>query len=156
MAPTTVEQAIRIAIACLDGQTDLSGEPCIFHPMRVAMQVPSRLRPAAVLHDVIADTPFELSTLRTLVDERTWQLVGRLTLWDPCKRTQHIARICDDPDAAAIEVAHIRDNVDHLDAVDEPTRERLLRQLRADLELLEAAGYETRQSVGQEALIDRR
>jgi hypothetical protein len=38
---------------------------------------------------------------------------------------------------------------------DERARERL-QQYRADLEQLEAAGYETRQSVGQEALIDRR
>jgi hypothetical protein len=45
--------------------------------------------------------------------------------------------------------------VDCLLATDERARDRL-QQYRADLEQLEAAGRETRQSVGQEALIDRR
>lgn len=60
----TLERAIEIAASAHAGQTDKAGEPYILHPLRVMLRLGSTdERIAAVLHDVVEDTPVSLHTL---------------------------------------------------------------------------------------------
>ena len=53
----TIEQAIAIAAAVHEGQTDKNGAPYILHPLRVMMRMNCESsRIAAILHDAIEDS----------------------------------------------------------------------------------------------------
>ena len=61
---STLERAIEIAAAAHAGQTDKAGQPYILHPLRVMLRVNTDVeRMAAVLHDVVEDTPVTLERL---------------------------------------------------------------------------------------------
>ena len=61
---STLERAIEIAAAAHAGQTDKAGQPYILHPLRVMFRVETdEERMAAVLHDVVEDTPVTLERL---------------------------------------------------------------------------------------------
>ena len=63
---STLERAIRIAAEAHAGQTDKAGAPYILHPLRVMMSVEGDdARIAAVLHDLVEDTPWTFEDLRT-------------------------------------------------------------------------------------------
>jgi (p)ppGpp synthase/HD superfamily hydrolase len=60
----TLERAIEIAAAAHAGQSDKAGQPYILHPLRVMLRVEdAHERMAAVLHDVVEDTPVTLAQL---------------------------------------------------------------------------------------------
>ncbi len=62
---STLERAIAIAAQAHTGQLDKGGQPYILHPLRVMLRVtgvPERI--AAVLHDVVEDSPVTLDDLR--------------------------------------------------------------------------------------------
>ena len=60
----TLERAIQMAAAAHAGQTDKAGQPYILHPLRVMLRVRTEAeRIAAVLHDVVEDTPVTLEDL---------------------------------------------------------------------------------------------
>ena len=64
---STLERAIAISATAHAGQLDKAGHPYILHPLRVLMRVNGQNeRIAAVLHDVVEDTPI---TLQNLADE---------------------------------------------------------------------------------------
>jgi len=63
-----------------EGQTRMSGEPYIYHPIQVAkilteMRMDSRSIIAAILHDVIEDTPFAKEQLAALFGDDVAELV---------------------------------------------------------------------------------
>ena len=61
---STIERAIEIAAAAHAGQLDKAGQPYILHPLRVMLRVSNDAeRMAAVLHDVVEDTPVTLAQL---------------------------------------------------------------------------------------------
>ena len=61
---STLERAIEIAAGAHAGQFDKAGQPYILHPLRVMLRVMSaHERMAAVLHDVVEDTPVSLQQL---------------------------------------------------------------------------------------------
>ena len=61
---STLERAIEIAAAAHAGRTDKAGQPYILHPLRVMLRVDTDVeRMAAVLHDVVEDTPVTLERL---------------------------------------------------------------------------------------------
>ena len=61
---STLERAIQIAALAHSGQVDKAGQPYILHPLRVMLRVASNSeRIAAVLHDVVEDTPVTLEQL---------------------------------------------------------------------------------------------
>jgi (p)ppGpp synthase/HD superfamily hydrolase len=66
----TLEDAIALAMEAHRGQKDKVGEPYILHPLRVMFRLgwdaPEAARIAAVLHDVVEDTPIQLHDLRRL------------------------------------------------------------------------------------------
>jgi len=62
---TTLERAIAIAARAHEGQVDKAGVPYILHPLRMMLSVDTpEARMAAVLHDVVEDTPVTLEQLR--------------------------------------------------------------------------------------------
>ncbi len=79
-----VEQALNDARTSHEGQVRKSGEPYIFHPLRVShlaarhwMDFPSVI--AALLHDVVEDTPVTLKDVRKKYGEEVALLVDGLT-----------------------------------------------------------------------------
>ncbi len=79
-----VEQALADARSSHQGQVRKSGEPYIFHPLRVThlaarhwMDFPSVL--AALLHDVVEDTPVTLGEIQAKYGEEVAHLVDGLT-----------------------------------------------------------------------------
>ncbi|MDX2495459.1 MAG: HD domain-containing protein [Desulfuromusa sp.] len=79
-----VEQALNLARSSHQGQVRKSGEPYIFHPLRVThlaarhwMDFPSII--AALLHDVVEDTPVTLEDVREKYGEEVAHLVDGLT-----------------------------------------------------------------------------
>ena len=69
---STLERAIALAAVAHAGQIDKAGNPYILHPLRVMLNVrvdAARMdaaRIAAVLHDVVEDTPVTPAQLREL------------------------------------------------------------------------------------------
>ena len=79
-----VEQALNHARSSHQGQVRKSGEPYIFHPLRVThlaarhwMDFPSVI--AALLHDVVEDTPVTLEDIRKKYGDEVAHLVDGLT-----------------------------------------------------------------------------
>ena len=61
---STLERAIELAARAHAGQVDKAGQPYILHPLRVMLRVSTEAeRMAAVLHDVVEDTPLTLAQL---------------------------------------------------------------------------------------------
>ena len=61
----TLERAIALAAQAHEGQVDKAGAPYILHPLRMMLSVDTpEARVAAVLHDVVEDTPVSLEELR--------------------------------------------------------------------------------------------
>ncbi len=94
----TVRQAIEFADAAHADQFRLSGEPYICHPLEVALILAEQMRMdcagivAAVLHDVIEDTPVTKAQLAELFGGEVAELVDgvtKLTQLD-CKSKQEV------------------------------------------------------------------
>ncbi len=69
--PQTMLDAVELATRAHEGQTDKAGRPYIEHPKAVAQIVADQGHPepviiAALLHDVVEDTPYTLDDLRRL------------------------------------------------------------------------------------------
>lgn len=64
--PEMLSKAIRIASQAHEGQLDKAKKPYILHPLRILATVGPNmnLMAAAVLHDVVEDTPITLDDLR--------------------------------------------------------------------------------------------
>src|SRR5271155_2908668 len=59
-----IERALQIAVEAHAGQKDKSGLPYAFHPIRVMMRCKSdAAKIAALLHDVVEDTPVSFDQL---------------------------------------------------------------------------------------------
>jgi len=111
---STLERAIEIAAAAHAGQLDKAGAPYILHPLRVmlAQKEPAQ-RIAAVLHDVVEDTPWTLEQLRAEgFSEDVLRAVDALTKRDGEDYFAFVDRAGRDPVARPVKIADIRDNMD--------------------------------------------
>ncbi len=80
----TIERALRFARKAHEGQTRKSGEPYIVHPILVAtitaaISSDETMVVAALLHDVVEDTPYTIETIREDFGEDVAKLVEGLT-----------------------------------------------------------------------------
>lgn len=118
----------QIAEAAHAGQLDNAGQPYIEHPRRVAARVPDRLKPVALLHDVVEDTHVTFDDLRRTFPDWIVAAVEALTHRSGETRAAYYARVAANPDAVVVKLADIDDNTDpdRLAALDEPTRTRLV------------------------------
>jgi (p)ppGpp synthase/HD superfamily hydrolase len=111
---STLERAIAIAADAHAGQVDKAGVPYILHPLRVMLRVGSTAeRIAAVLHDVVEDTPW---TLEGLAAEgfapEVLAAVDALTRRAGESYDAFVARAGADPVGRAVKLADLAENMD--------------------------------------------
>jgi len=127
----TLDDAIVLAVQAHRGQVDKAGEPYISHPLRVMARVRGAVEQiAAVLHDVVEDSPYTLDDLRRLgYGEELVAAVDCLTRRNGETYEQFIARVMTNPAARRVKLADLKDNMDirRLGDITEKDRERLAR-----------------------------
>ncbi len=130
-----LEDAILLAAQAHQGQRDRNGQPYILHPLRVMMRVEGETqRTAAVLHDVVEDTPHTLGELREMgFSEEVVHAVDCLTHREGEAYEAQVERAASDPIARVVKLADLEDNMDlrRLDEIKERDLPRLQRYLRA-------------------------
>jgi len=119
---STLERAIEIAAAAHAGQVDKAGQPYILHPLRVMLRVStSHERMAAVLHDVVEDTPVTLVQLTEAgFPAEVVDAVAALTKRPGETRMQAAARAASNPIARVVKLADNAENMD-LSRIANPT-----------------------------------
>jgi (p)ppGpp synthase/HD superfamily hydrolase len=110
-----LDKAIEIAVQAHTGQIDKAGAPYILHPLRVMMaQTTDLARAAAVLHDVVEDTPISLATLRARdIPDEVVKAVELLTRPEgEHDYDDYLERISQNEIAKAVKLADLKDNMD--------------------------------------------
>ncbi|MGW6446711.1 HD domain-containing protein [Lentzea sp. NPDC055074] len=137
----TLEDAIALATSAHDGQVDKSGRPYIGHPLRVMASVTGEhAQMAAVLHDVIEDTPVTAADLTArgcpavVVDA-----VVALSHLPEEPQEDYLRRVAANPLALSVKYADIGDNLSpaRMARLDEATQDRLKAKYARALGLLE-------------------
>jgi (p)ppGpp synthase/HD superfamily hydrolase len=127
----TVEDALALAVEAHRGQKDKAGQTYILHPLRVMMRLETDAeRMAAILHDVVEDTPYTLERLRELgYPEEVLGALDCLTKREGESYEAFVERILPHPLARRVKMADLEDNMDvrRLPAVGAKEAERLTR-----------------------------
>ena len=142
---STLERAIAIASQAHEGQVDKAGAPYILHPLRMMLSVDTpEARMAAVLHDVVEDTPITLDQLRAdgfpaTVIEAVEALTKR-----PEEENDYeafIRRVAPNPLARQVKLADLRDNCD-ASRIAQPTEKdrRRIEKYKRAIQYLESFG----------------
>lgn len=111
---STIERAIVLATTAHAGQVDKAGQPYILHPLRVMMRVTTEEeRIAAVLHDVVEDTPVTFEELQAQgFSESVVEAVRALTKLPGEGRMAAAERAAANPIALAVKLADNAENMD--------------------------------------------
>lgn len=144
----TLPDAIALAEFAHRNQLDKAGLPYIEHPKRVLANVQAQggrpfVQIAAILHDVIEDTPFTLQMLGDLgFSSAAIHLVDLVTRSPFVTPDVYYARIRENADAVMIKAADISDNTLpwRLSYLPEATQDRLREKYRKALDAIGAAG----------------
>ena len=107
--------AMRIAYDAHHGQIDKSGVPYVFHPYHLAEQMTDELTTcAALLHDVIEDTPVTAEQLlHAGISKEVVDAVELLTRYDENEDYfAYVRRLKNNPIAAAVKRADLIHNSD--------------------------------------------
>jgi (p)ppGpp synthase/HD superfamily hydrolase len=125
---STLERAIEIAARAHAGQIDKAGQPYVLHPLRLMLAVRTlHERMAAVLHDVVEDTPV---TFENLAEEgfppEVIDAVRALTKFEGESRIEAAKRAVQNPISRAVKLADVTDNMD-LSRIPEPTEKDFAR-----------------------------
>jgi (p)ppGpp synthase/HD superfamily hydrolase len=138
----TLEDAIALAVEAHRGQRDKAGQTYILHPLRVMMRLETEAeRMAAILHDVVEDTPYTLERLRELgYPEEVLGALDCLTKREGESYEAFIDRVRPHPLARRVKLADLEDNMDvrRLPSVGPRETERLARYRAAWARLKEA------------------
>jgi (p)ppGpp synthase/HD superfamily hydrolase len=130
-----IEEAIRIAVEAHRGQKDRAGAPYVLHPLRMMFRMQTEAeRMAAVLHDVVEDTPWTLDDLRGHgFPEEVVEAVDHLTKREGESYEDFVRRAGAHPVARRVKIADLEDNMDvrRTGTVTERDVERLTRYVRA-------------------------
>lgn len=107
-------KAIVYAYNAHQGQLDRGGIPYIFHPYHLAEQMTDELSTcAALLHDVIEDTPTTADDLRKAgFPEEVVEAVTLLTHDDDMAYMDYVARLSKNKTAKAVKLADLAHNSD--------------------------------------------
>lgn len=127
--PLTIK-AMRYAYDAHHGQTDVSGCPYIFHPYHLAEQMqdePSVC--AALLHDVVEDTPITLEDLSREFPSEVVRVVALLTHDPKTDYLDYVRALKSDATARRIKLADLAHNSDEsrLCAAPDATPEKVAR-----------------------------
>lgn len=122
MHMATLEKAIGIAAMAHSGQTDKAGEPYILHPIRVMLRMTTdEERIVAVLHDVIEDSEWSISNLRSEgFSQAVVDAVEALTKRNGESRISAAERAAAHPIAMVVKLADNAENMD-LSRIAKPT-----------------------------------
>jgi (p)ppGpp synthase/HD superfamily hydrolase len=135
LEPPGLEDAIILAAQAHRGQQDKAGRPYILHPLAVMLKMQTdEARIAAVLHDVIEDSPTTLDDLRRLgYSERVLTALDHVTRRDGEDYDAFVRRSGEDALARAVKLGDLENNMDttRLGEITERDRERLARYERA-------------------------
>lgn len=106
--------AMAIACAAHQGQVDKSGYPYIHHPLHVAEEMTDELScAAALLHDVVEDTPWTLTQLKGAgVPDPVLEALALLTHDEATPYLDYVRRLRSNPIARAVKLADLRHNSD--------------------------------------------
>ena len=112
--PSLLARAIEIAAAAHATQVDKGGAPYVLHPLRMMMkQTTEAAMIAAVLHDVVEDTPWTPEALRAEgFPEQVLEAVACLTKREGEDYAAFIARAGANPIARVVKLADLEDNMD--------------------------------------------
>ncbi len=110
----TLERAIELAARAHAGQVDKAGQPYILHPMRVMLSVTTEQeRIAAMLHDIVEDTPMTIEALRAEgFSEDILSAVFALTKTEGEARLDAAKRAAANPISRVVKLADVADNMD--------------------------------------------
>lgn len=111
---STLERAIAIAAEAHVGQKDKAGEPYILHPIRVMLRVSTtEERIAAVLHDLLEDTPWKRADLeREGFPTDVLDAIEALTRRPKETYDEFVARAARNQIAIRVKLADLEDNLD--------------------------------------------
>lgn len=109
-------KAIILATGAHAGQTDKSGVPYILHPLRVMARLAAKGRhetvlAAAVLHDVLEDTPVTIAELVQNFPVSVWSVVATLTRIKGESYRSYLKRVKRHPVAREIKIEDATDNL---------------------------------------------
>lgn len=123
--------AMQIAYHSHHGQTDKSGVPYVYHPMHLAEQMADEVTvTAALLHDVLEDTPVTAEDLRAAgISDEAVDAVILLTHPEGMPYLDYVERIRSNPAARAVKCADLRHNCDPSRLPDPPEGWRKKREL---------------------------
>lgn len=118
--------AMEIAYHAHHGQRDKGGMPYIFHPYHLAEQMDTEVEvTAALLHDVVEDTPWTIAGLRDAgISEEVLEALELLTHPKGMPYMDYIRRLIDHPVARKIKLADIHHNGDFTRLSPEDTAKR--------------------------------
>ncbi|MCG8926896.1 HD domain-containing protein [Lentzea sp. CC55] len=137
----TLEDAVAIATSAHEGQVDKSGQPYIGHPLRVMASVSGEHEQmAAVLHDVIEDTPVTADDLLARgCPPAVVDAVVALSHLDGEPQEDYLRRVAANPLALSVKRADIGDNLSpaRIARLDEETQKRLKAKYERALRLLD-------------------
>lgn len=110
---TLLEEAINVAVAAHEHQSDKNGQPYILHPLRVMLAMETdEERVVAVLHDVIEDSPhWGHGDILALFGEDVHAAVYALTRQEDETYADFILRAKANPIARKVKIADIKDNL---------------------------------------------
>jgi (p)ppGpp synthase/HD superfamily hydrolase len=129
-----LELALQIAVKAHDGQKDKSGEPYIFHPIRVMQRCSTpKAKIVALLHDTVEDTDVTFKDLEAAgFDSGTLGTLRLVTHEKDVPYDEYIDALMHDPVAVEVKLADLEDNSDIRRLKDIGTKdvERLKKYLR--------------------------
>lgn len=106
-------KAMRIAYQAHNGQFDKCGIPYIFHPFHLAEQMTDEYSTcAALLHDVVEDTPITLDELSENFPEEVINALRLLTHRKEVDYFDYVCAIKNNTIATAVKLADLRHNMD--------------------------------------------
>ena len=112
-AMTTLARAIAIAAQAHEGQVDKAGDPYILHPLRMMFSLESEdEKIAAILHDVVEDTPWTFKQLRGEgFEEAVLTALKHLTKRRGEDYMGFVKRAARNPIARRVKIADLEDNM---------------------------------------------
>lgn len=145
-----LQNALEIATMAHKNVIRRNGDPYIFHVLRVAnnsLFVRTKTqKTAAILHDVIEDTPFDAKFLKEKgISEDVLEILNYLTHdKENVSYKEYIDKICTNLDAMLVKLADLTDNLDQgtLPVISDKDRERFVTYEQAKLKIMSILALE--------------